>query len=60
MYGKTDDDGQTAVDGEMGAAEVFATIFSALGIDHQKEYHVGSRPVPLTDPGTEAVAEVLA
>jgi len=60
VYGKTDDDGQTVVDGEMGAAEVFATIFSALGIDHQKEYHVGSRPVPLTDPGTEAVAEVLA
>ena len=60
VYGKTDDDGQTVVEGELGAAEVFATIFSALGIDHQKEYHIGSRPVPLTDPGSEAVSEVLA
>jgi len=60
VYGKTDDDGQTVVEGELGAAEVFATIFSALGIDHQKEYHIGSRPVPLTDPGSEAVTEVLA
>jgi len=60
VYGKTDDDGQTVVEGELGAAEVFATIFSALGIDHQKEYHIGSRPVPLTDPGSEAVTEILA
>ncbi len=40
--------------------ELFATIFQALGIDHQKNYHVGARPVPLTDPGTKPVREVLA
>jgi hypothetical protein len=59
-YGKTDEDGQHVVEGEIGAAELFATIFQALGIDHQKEYHVGARPVPLTDPGTKPVKEVLA
>jgi hypothetical protein len=47
-------------DGEVGAAELFATIFQALGIDHQKEYQVGARPVPLTEPGTKPIREVLA
>jgi hypothetical protein len=60
VYGKTDATGQKVVDGEIGAAELFATIYQALGIDPQKNYRVGSRPVPLTEPGTEAVAEVLA
>jgi len=60
VYGKSDDDGTTVVDGEIGAAQLFATIFQALGIDHQKEYYVGSRPVPLTDIGTEPVRDVLA
>ena len=60
VYGKTDQDGQTVADGEVGAGEVFATIYQALGIDHQKDYHLGARPIPLTDPGIEPVKEVLA
>ena len=48
------------VDGQVGPAELFATIYQALGIDHQKEYMVGARPVPLTDAGTEPVRAVLA
>jgi hypothetical protein len=59
VYGKTDDKGQTVSDGEVGAAELFATIYNALGIDHQKNYQVGSRPVPLTDPGTAPIDDVL-
>ena len=47
-------------DGEIGAARLFATIYRALGINPQKNYHVGARPVPLTDPGTQPVSEVLA
>ena len=60
VYGKTDDKGRTVVDGEVGAAELFATIYRALGIDHQKNYYVSSRPVPLTEPGTEPIEDVLA
>jgi uncharacterized protein (DUF1501 family) len=59
VYGASDEDGQTVKDGKVGAAEVFATIFRAVGIDHAKDYHVGSRPVPLTDPGTKPIPEVL-
>jgi Protein of unknown function (DUF1501) len=60
VYGRTDDDGQKVVEGEIGAAQLFATIFQALGINHEKNYHVGSRPVPLTDPGTKPIFELLA
>jgi hypothetical protein len=60
VYGKTDASGNRVVDGEIGAARLFATIYKSLGIDPQKNYYVGSRPVPLTDPGTKPVSEVLA
>lgn len=60
VYGKSDDDGHKVIEGKVGAAELFATIFQALGIDHQKNYHVGARPLPLTDPGTQPIREVLA
>lgn len=60
VFGKTDEDGRQVTDGEIGAAAFFATVYQALGIDHQKEYHLGDRPLPLTDPGTEPVREVLA
>ena len=60
VYGKTDDDGNKVVEGEIGAEALFATIFNALGINHQKNYYLGSRPIPLTNPGTKPVTEVLA
>ncbi len=59
VYGKTDAAGQRVVDGEVGAAELFATIYQALGINPQKNYYVGPRPVPLTEPGTKPIADVL-
>ncbi|MFQ5731831.1 MAG: DUF1501 domain-containing protein [Planctomycetaceae bacterium] len=59
-YGKTDKDGQTVVDGEIGAGELFATIYEALGLKHDKEYHLGSRPIPLVNPGIKPVKAVLA
>ena len=60
VYGKTDAKGGRVVEGEIGAAELFATIYRALGINHQKNYYVGSRPVPLTEPGTKPIKAVLA
>jgi hypothetical protein len=60
VFGKTDKEGQRVADGEIGAAQLFATIYQALGISHKKNYYVGSRPVPLTEPGTKPIREVLA
>lgn len=60
VHGKSDPQGQRVVDGEIGAGEVFATIYKALGINPNKNYYVGSRPVPLVNPGIKPVKEVLA
>ncbi|ADB15322.1 protein of unknown function DUF1501 [Pirellula staleyi DSM 6068] len=60
VYGKSTDDGREVAEGKIGAAELFATIFKALGINHHKDYFVGARPLPLTDPGTNPVNDVLA
>ncbi len=60
VYGRTDPTGNRVADGEINAARLFATIYRALGINHRKNYHVGARPIPLTDPGTEPIREVLA
>ncbi len=59
VYGATDEDGQTVADGEIGAGELFATIFEAVGIQHNKDYHVGARPVPLVNPGISPVKDLL-
>jgi hypothetical protein len=60
VYGKTDDKGNKVVAGEVDAGSLYATIYKALGINPEKNYHVGARPVPLVNPGTEAVDEVIA
>lgn len=59
-YGKSDATGNRVVDGEIGAGDLFATIYKALGINPHKNYYVGSRPIPLTDAGTKVIKEVLA
>jgi len=60
VYGKTDADGNTVADGEINAGDLFATIFKALGIDHEKHYHIGARPIPLVDFESKLITEVLA
>ncbi len=59
-YGKTDPEGNTVVDGEVTSADLFATVLSALGINHEREYMVGSRPVPMADFGASPISDVLS
>ena len=61
IHGKTDDKGEKIAEGMVTLQRFFATIFQAVGIDHQREHLTPEgRPVPLTDYGTEPVVEVLA
>jgi hypothetical protein len=60
VYGRSDESGNRVAEGEVNAARLFATIYRALGINHHKNYYLGARPIPLTDPGTEPIREVLA
>jgi len=59
VYGKTDDKGNKVVAENVDAGSLFATIYSALGINPEKNYYVGSRPIPLVNPGITAIKEVL-
>uniref|UniRef100_A0A7C4LMX5 DUF1501 domain-containing protein n=1 Tax=Schlesneria paludicola TaxID=360056 RepID=A0A7C4LMX5_9PLAN len=60
VWGKTDEDGKAVAEGEVQAGHLFATIFEAVGIDHRREFHVGARPVPLTDFGCGPIKPLLA
>lgn len=60
VYGKSDKDGEKVEDGEIGAGDLFATIFKAVGIDLETEYYVGARPIPIVDFGSKPVDAVLA
>ena len=61
VYGSTDANGMEIAENEVLTQNFFATIFKAVGIDHQKEYHsADGRPLPITDYGTEPVYDVLA
>jgi hypothetical protein len=60
VYGKTDANGEKVIDGEIKSGDLFATIFTALGIDIEKDYYIGSRPIPLVDFDSKPINEVLA
>ena len=60
VYGKTDVDGKNVTEGEIGAGDLFATIFKAVGIDPHQEYQFGSRPLPLAAPGPRIIPDILS
>jgi uncharacterized protein (DUF1501 family) len=60
VYGKTDANGNKVVAEEVDAGSLFATIYSALGLDPNKNYYVGSRPIPLVNPGVLPISAVLS
>jgi uncharacterized protein (DUF1501 family) len=59
VWGKTDAKGDKVIDQEVNAGTLFATIYECLGIKHDKNYYVGSRPIPLVDPGFEPITELV-
>jgi len=59
VWGKTDDKGNKVIKDEVNAGNLYATIFAALGIKHDKNYYLGSRPIPLVEPGFEPIRELV-
>ncbi len=59
IHGKTNEDGTAVAEGEASAADVAATIYQAVGIDPQKHYQVGQRPVPLAKEDSQPIKTVL-
>ncbi len=59
VHGKSDADGKAVTDGKVGAGDVTATIFKAVGINPKKSYHVGLRPIPLSPEDSAPIRTVL-
>ncbi len=57
--GQTDKHGKEVIEGEVGAGELFATMLNAVGIQHDKNYYVGPRPIPLVNYGIEPIRQIL-
>jgi hypothetical protein len=57
--GKTSPDGTTVIERPVSPAELFTTIYQAVGIDPAKEYRSNDQKIPLVEKGTKAVKELL-
>src|SRR5262249_29624094 len=58
VHGKTDPNGNTVAEGKVEAGDVAATVYQAVGVNPKKNYHLGSRPIPLTPEGTKPIETV--
>jgi hypothetical protein len=60
VYGKTNAQGTAVVDGQVDHGNLFHTYLSAVGVESTGTFDVGGRDLPLADPASHPIAEVLA
>jgi uncharacterized protein (DUF1501 family) len=58
-WGETDIDGRNVKDNPVSEGDLFATIYTALGVSPKAKHFVGSRPVWAAPPESKVVKEVL-
>jgi hypothetical protein len=59
VYGSTDTDGRDVRDNPVSEGDLFATIYTALGINPRARHHVGTRPIWATPEGSRPIREIL-
>ena len=59
VYGATDEDGRDVAENPVNEGDLFATIYTTLGIDPRKKHFWGKRPVWLTPEDAKPIAELL-
>jgi len=60
VYGSTDADGSDVAENPVSEGDLFATIYTTLGINPRVKHFVGTRPVWATPEGSQPVKELLA
>ena len=60
VYGASDADGKTVKDNPVSEGDLFATVYTALGINPRARHQHGQRPVWLTPEGAKPVKELLS
>jgi hypothetical protein len=59
IYGETDADGKDVKDNPVSEGDLFATIYTTLGINPRVKHYVGIRPVWATPEGSAAIKELV-
>ncbi len=59
VVGSTDELGQQIVDRPVQVADLFATLAASLGLERDKEFLAGKRPIKLVDVNGKVVQELL-
>jgi hypothetical protein len=59
VYGATDRDGKDVEDHPVTEGDLFATIYTALGINPRARHHVGTRPIWATPEGSKPLRALL-
>jgi hypothetical protein len=60
LYGATDRDGREVTENPVTEGDLFATIYTALGVNPRARHYVGTRPIWATPEGSRAVRALLA
>jgi hypothetical protein len=60
QYGKSDADAREVADSPVTEADLFATIYTTLGIKPTMKHYVGSRPIRATAEHAKVVRDILA
>ena len=59
LVGKTNANGTAVTDREVYSGHLFHTYLQAVGLDSTKSFYPNERPVPIADPKTAAIKEIL-
>ena len=59
VYGKTNKNGTAVADKEVDHGHLFHTYLQAVGLDSFESFNVGGRKLPMADPSTTPIDELL-
>jgi hypothetical protein len=60
VYGATDADGREVTDNPVSEGDLFATIYTVLGVNPRVRHYVGTRPIWATPEESRVVRELIA
>jgi hypothetical protein len=59
LYGESDGDGKFVKDKPVSEGDLFATIYTALGVNPRVRHYVGTRPIWATPEGSKPIRDLL-
>ena len=60
VIGKTNPNGTEVIDAKVDHANLFHTYLQAVGVDTSKSFDVDGRPIPIADPASHGIPQLLA